>query len=155
MADPFGIATIQANVAAIGAAYTVIETIEDLPKAFGEVTNSTRFVRSTLEAARPTLENLKPAEYQIISPIVQKCHEDSTKVKKIFQKLADKCNQNPEQKGWDEVRIWYLEAIGNDKSFRVESLTKRLLGNLRKTCSHESMSALSLGKDVDEALKKL
>ncbi|KAI4591946.1 hypothetical protein KJ359_012020, partial [Pestalotiopsis sp. 9143b] len=89
MADPFGIATIQANVTAIGAAYTRIETIKDLPKAFSEVTNGAEFVRSTLEIARPTLDNLKPAEYQIISPVVQKCLEDSTKVKKIFQELAD------------------------------------------------------------------
>ncbi|KAK6221307.1 hypothetical protein LQW54_001406 [Pestalotiopsis sp. IQ-011] len=154
-ADPFGIATVQANVTAIGAAYTVIESIEDLPKAFGEVKNGAQFVRSILETARPTLEDLKPAAYQIISPIVQKCLEDSTKVKKIFQKLADKCNQNPEEKSWDEVRIWYLEAIGNDKERRVESLTKRLLGNLRKACSHESMVAISLVTDVDEALKKL
>lgn len=155
MADPFGIATIQANAAAIGAAYAVIETIKALPQAFGEVTNGTQFVRSTLETARPTLENLKPAAYQIISPIVQKCLEDSTKVKKIFQKLADKCNQNPDQKDWDEVRVSYLEVIGNDKGFRIECLTKRLLGNLRKAFSHESMVGISWVKDVDEALKRL
>lgn len=155
MADTFGIATIQANVTAIGAAYTVIETIKDLPKAFGEVKNGTQFVRSTLETAGPTLENSEPADYHTISAIVQKCLEDSAKVKKIFQKLADKCNQIPDQKGWDEVRVWYLEAIGNDKGFRVECLTKRLLGNLRKVCSHESVMAISFVKDVDEALKKL
>lgn len=115
-------------------AYTNIQNIAGLPKAFQAVARKLPLVKQTLQTIENHLENASEPSIEAIIPVVRACKEKAEKLRAILEKL------DPKDSTWKPERYVTIIKFWGKKG-RVEELMKRILEDVQYLAADQTMKA--------------
>ncbi|KLU83127.1 hypothetical protein MAPG_02192 [Magnaporthiopsis poae ATCC 64411] len=158
--DPLSaIASVVAIIGAISTTYKTISTITGLPKAFEQVGKHLPLVQGMLEDIRGRLgrTTINDGQRESILGVLSDCDDRAKELKRVFDALEKKCNEDQKARSWARVRGWYREALCGMKGHLVETLMNGILEDVKKLSLHEifRLATREDVKHIQEALEEL
>ncbi|KAF4975981.1 hypothetical protein FZEAL_7298 [Fusarium zealandicum] len=151
--DPLSIvASVIAIIGAVNGTYKTLDNIRGLPKAFEEVKRSLPLVQNILQAIQDKLKSsqvgVAESRRDVVLAILEPCEHNATILRKIFEELEDKCNEDRTANTWKKACAWYFTALQHTKAHRVESLMNEVLRGVQKLAWNETFG-LATSQDVE------